>query len=231
MPTWCRVPLRRWRQQDQHLRQRRLRGAHHAQAQHSAWVERSPIASGRAALMKIVVIGGTELIGSKVVEQADPAGHEALAAAPIPASTQSLAKVLPKRSKVRRSSPIWRTLRPSKTGRPWISSRPGKNLIEAEKAAGVQLHVAPSGDWHTTVSGQRLFSRQAGAERSSRTHRSPIRCSARRSSWSSFVASPNWRPKVIRVRLSHSFIQPIAAEDVAAAVVEAALALPGERYD
>ena len=73
--------------------------------------------------MKIVVIGGTELIGSKVVSKLKQLGHEALAAAPNTASTRSLAKVLPKRSKVRRSSSIWRTLRPSRTRRPWISSR------------------------------------------------------------------------------------------------------------
>ena len=36
----------------------------------------------RAKLMKIVVIGGTELIGSKVVSKLTQLGHEALAATP-----------------------------------------------------------------------------------------------------------------------------------------------------
>ena len=38
--------------------------------------------SARGEAMKIVVIGGTGLIGSKVVEKLKQKGHEAIAAAP-----------------------------------------------------------------------------------------------------------------------------------------------------
>jgi uncharacterized protein YbjT (DUF2867 family) len=36
----------------------------------------------RGEVMKIVVIGGTGLIGSKVIEKLEQKGHEAIAAAP-----------------------------------------------------------------------------------------------------------------------------------------------------
>ena len=47
--------------------------------------------------MKIVVIGGTGLIGSKLVTKLNQQGHEAVAAHPAEVSTPSQAKELPRR--------------------------------------------------------------------------------------------------------------------------------------
>ncbi len=44
--------------------------------------------------MKIVVIGGTGLIGSKTVAILRQGGHNVFAASPIPVSTRSLARAL-----------------------------------------------------------------------------------------------------------------------------------------
>ena len=46
--------------------------------------------------MKIVVIGGTGFIGSKLLNNPREHGHETVAAAPTPGSTQSRAKDWPK---------------------------------------------------------------------------------------------------------------------------------------
>jgi len=50
----------------------------------------------KETIMKIVVIGGTGLIGSKLVKKLREHGHEAVAAAPTPGSTPSRAKDWPK---------------------------------------------------------------------------------------------------------------------------------------
>ena len=46
--------------------------------------------------MKIVVIGGSGLIGSRLVSWLRESGHEAVAASPNPASTVSPAKAWPR---------------------------------------------------------------------------------------------------------------------------------------
>ena len=50
----------------------------------------------KVTIMKIVVIGGSGLIGSKLVAKLREHGHEAIAASPIPASTRSRARDWPK---------------------------------------------------------------------------------------------------------------------------------------
>jgi uncharacterized protein YbjT (DUF2867 family) len=147
--------------------------------------------------MKIVVIGGTGLIGSKVVSKLTQRGHEALAAAPNTGvntiTGEGLAEALEGAEVVvdLANSPSFE----DQAAMDFFQTA-GKNLIEAEKAAGVQQHVALSvpSIFRTAA----IFVSSWHRRRSSRTRRSPIRCSVRRSSWSSFVASPNWRPKVIQ---------------------------------
>ena len=73
--------------------------------------------------MKIVVIGGTGLIGSKVVAKLTEHGHEAVPASPDWASTRSPAKGSPRRSTARPSSSTFRTRPPSSTPRRSSSSR------------------------------------------------------------------------------------------------------------
>ena len=95
--------------------------------------------------MKIVVIGGTGLIGSKVVSKLTQLGHEALAAAPNTGintiTGEGLAEALEGAQVVvdLANSPSF----DDQAAMDFFQTA-GKNLIEAEKAAGVQLHVALS---------------------------------------------------------------------------------------
>ena len=103
-----------------------------------------PINPSGGAIMKIVVIGGTGLIGSKLVAQPAPARPRG-AAAPGRASTRSRAKAWPRRWRAPR---WWSTSRT----RPRFEDRAvldffetaGRNLLAAEAAAGVKHHVALS---------------------------------------------------------------------------------------
>src|SRR5262245_13337207 len=111
--------------------------------------------------MKIVVIGGTGLIGSKVVSKLTQLGHEALAAAPNTGvntiTGEGLAEALEGAQVVvdLANSPSFE----DQAAMDFFQTA-GKNLTDAEKAAGVKLHVAFS---VVGTEGQWLFSRQAGA--------------------------------------------------------------------
>ena len=96
--------------------------------------------------MKIVVIGGTGLIGSKVVARLTEHGHEAVPASPGSASTRSPARGSPRRSTARRSSSTSRTRPTSNTRRRSSSSRRRPtHLLAAEAAAGVGPPRRPLG--------------------------------------------------------------------------------------
>src|SRR5215469_3664917 len=97
----------------------------------------------KGEVMKIVVIGGTGLIGSKVVSKLTQLGHEALAAAPHTGvntiTGEGLAEALEGAQVVvdLANSPSFE----DQSAMDFFQTA-GKNLIEAESAAGVQLHVA-----------------------------------------------------------------------------------------
>jgi uncharacterized protein YbjT (DUF2867 family) len=102
----------------------------------------------------------------------------------------------------------------------------GKNLIEAEKAAGVQLHVALSvvGTEHLQDSG--YFRAKLAQETLIKNAPIPYTL-LRATQFMEFLRGiAQLATEGNTVRLSHAFIQPMAAEDVATAVVEAALAPP-----
>src|SRR5690348_8796224 len=95
--------------------------------------------------MKIVVIGGTGLIGSKTVERLRKKGHEVVAAAPntgVNAITgEGLAKALTGASVV-----IDLANSPSFEDQAALDffKTSGRNLLAAETAAGVKHHIALS---------------------------------------------------------------------------------------
>ena len=95
--------------------------------------------------MKIVVIGGTGLIGSKVVEKLKQKGHQALAAAPSTGvntiTGQGLAEALASAEVV-----VDVSNSPSFDEGPAMEffRTAGRNISEAEVAAGVHHHVALS---------------------------------------------------------------------------------------
>jgi len=178
--------------------------------------------------MKIVVIGGTGLIGSKVVSKLTQLGHDALAAAPNTGvntiTGEGLAEALEGAQVVvdLANSPSFE----DQAAMDFFQTA-GKNLIEAEKAAGVQLHVALSvvGTEHLQDSG--YFRAKLAQETVIKNAPIPYTL-LRATQFMEFLRgiAQSATEGNNTVRLSHAFIQPMAAEDVATAVVEAALAPP-----
>jgi uncharacterized protein YbjT (DUF2867 family) len=177
--------------------------------------------------MKIVVIGGTGLIGSKVVEKLKQKGHEAIAAAPSTGvntiTGEGLAEVLAGAEVVVdvANSPSFEDQAAME-----FFQTAGRNLTAAEVAAGVRHHVALS-----VVGTERL--QASGYFRAKLTQENYIKSSpipytlVRATQFFEFIRGIAQSATADdTVRLSHSLFQPMAAEDVATAVAEAALSAP-----
>ena len=120
--------------------------------------------------MKIVVIGGTGLIGSKVVNILRQRGHEVVAASPSSGVNTLTGEGLAETLTGARWSLMWRTHLPSKTSLLSNSSKRQVAIFFSEKSAGVKHHVALSvvGTDRLTGSGRRflewLLPREDGPE-------------------------------------------------------------------
>jgi uncharacterized protein YbjT (DUF2867 family) len=177
--------------------------------------------------MKIVVIGGTGLIGSKVVEKLKAKGHEAIAAAPNTGvntiTGEGLAEALRGAEVV-----VDVANSPSFEDRAAMEffQTAGRNLTAAEVAAGVKHHVALSvvGTERLQASGYfRAKSAQEAAIKSSPVPYTLVRATQ----FFEFLrAIGQQATQGSTVRLSHALFQPMAADDVATAVAKAALAPP-----
>src|SRR5262245_27606611 len=99
----------------------------------------------RGEVMKIVVIGGTGLIGSKVVEKLKQKGHEAVAAAPNTGVNTITGKGL-KEAMAGTQVVVDLANSPSFEDKAVLEffETSGRNLLAAEAAAGVRHHVALS---------------------------------------------------------------------------------------
>jgi len=177
--------------------------------------------------MKIVVIGGTGLIGSKVVSKLTEHGHEAIAASPNSGvntlTGEGLAEVLEGAEVV-----IDVSNSPSFEDDAVLNffTTSTTNLLAAEKAAGVTHHVALS-----VVGTQRL--QTSGYFRAKIAQENLIKESGlpysivHATQFFEFVKSIAAAATDGNVvRLSHALIQPIAAEDVASAVGRTAVSAP-----
>lgn len=177
--------------------------------------------------MKIVVIGGTGLIGSKVVEKLKQKGHEAIAAAPNTGvntiTGEGLAKALSGAQVVVdvANSPSFEDANAMD-----FFQTAGKNLTTAEVAAGVEHHVALS-----VVGTERL--QDSGYFRAKLAQEKMIKCSpvpytlVRATQFFEFIrAIADFSTDWAVVTLPSSPFQPMAAEDVASAVAQAALSKP-----
>ena len=177
--------------------------------------------------MKIVVIGGTGLIGSQVGTTLKTAGHEVLAASPntgVNAVTgEGLAQALKGASVV-----VDVANSPSFANEVAMDFfvRAGQNLAEAEKKAGVSHHVALS-----VVGTERLL--DSGYFRAKLAQEELIASAGvpwtlvRATQFFEFVAAIASAALVDGVaRVTSASIQPIASADVAAKVAEVALAPP-----
>jgi uncharacterized protein YbjT (DUF2867 family) len=177
--------------------------------------------------MKIVVIGGTGLIGTKLVKNLSERGHDVL-----PASLntgvntitcEGLAKALDGAEVVVdvANAPVWE----DKAVLEFFETS-GRNLLTAEAAAGVRHHVALS-----IVGSERLPDN--GYFRAKVAQENLIKASAipytilRATQFFEFVGGIAESATVgEEIRLSPALIQPIASADVAAALADVAVAPP-----
>jgi uncharacterized protein YbjT (DUF2867 family) len=175
--------------------------------------------------MKIVVIGGTGLIGSKVVNKLNALGHEALAAAPNTGvntiTGEGLSEALNGAQVV-----VDMANSPSFEDQAVMDffQTAGKNLIAAEAAAGVGLHVALSVVGTENLQGSGYFRAKLAQETLIKLGPIPYTL-LHATQFMEFLRGIAQSGTVgDEVHLSHAYIQPMAAEDVAGAVVAAALA-------
>jgi uncharacterized protein YbjT (DUF2867 family) len=177
--------------------------------------------------MKIVVIGGTGLIGSKVVEKLKSKGHEAIAAAPNTGVNTITGEGL---IEVLRGAQVVVDVAnsPSFDDQPAMDffQTAGKNITTAEIATGVKHHVALSVVGTERLQASGYFRAKLAQEAKIKNSPTPYTI-VRATQFFEFlrgIAQSGTEGNT--VRLSHSLFQPMAAEDVAAAVVKAALAPP-----
>ena len=177
--------------------------------------------------MKIVVIGGSGLIGKKVVTNLRQRGHEVQAASPSSGvntvTGEGLAQALAGARVVVdvANAPSWEddaVLAFFQTS--------GRNLVDAEVAAGVSHHVALS-----VVGTERLLA--SGYFRAKMAQENLIKASpipytiVRATQFFEFVAGiAQAATEGQTVRLPPALMQPIVSDDVAAAMADAALAEP-----
>jgi uncharacterized protein YbjT (DUF2867 family) len=177
--------------------------------------------------MKIVVIGGTGLIGSKLVKKLQEKGHDALAAAPNTGvntiTGEGLKEALSGAQVVvdLANAPVWEDNAVLE-----FFETSGRNLMAAETAAGVKHHLALS-----IVGSDR--SPDSGYLRAKVAQENLIKASGipytilRSTQFFEFVGG------IVKsgtegdvVRLSPALFQPIASDDVVATLAELTLAAP-----
>ena len=177
--------------------------------------------------MKIVVIGGTGLIGSKVVEKLKQKGHQAIAAAPNTGvntiTGEGLAEALAGADVVVdvANSPSFE----DKAAMDFFQTA-GRNITAAEVAAGVKHHVALSVVGTDQMQDSGYFRAKLAQERLIKSSPIPYTLIHATQFFEFMRTIAQISTDGDTVRLPPVQFQPIAAEDVASAIVEAALAKP-----
>jgi uncharacterized protein YbjT (DUF2867 family) len=179
------------------------------------------------ANMKIVVIGGSGLIGSKLVERLRQKGHEAIAASPNSGvntiTGAGLADVLAGAQVVVdvANSPSFE----DKAVLEFFATS-GRNLLAAEATAGVSHHVALSVVGSDRLSESGYFRGKIEQERLIQSSGMPYSI-VRSTQFFEFLAGIAQSGTVgNEVHLSPAFIQPITSDDVADAVATVSLGSP-----
>jgi uncharacterized protein YbjT (DUF2867 family) len=181
----------------------------------------------RGDVMKIVVIGGTGLIGSKVVANLKQKGHEALAAAPNTGVNTITGEGL-KEAMAGTQVVIDLANSPSFEDEAVLEffETSGRNLLAAEAAAGgIRHHVALS-IIGIDRSDNGYFRAKLAQEKLIKTSGIPYTI-IRSTQFLEFlraIAASSADGNIVRI--SPGLFQPIAAEDVAAIVADVALAAP-----
>jgi uncharacterized protein YbjT (DUF2867 family) len=177
--------------------------------------------------MKIVVIGGTGLIGSKVVNKLREHGHEAVAAAPNTGvntlTAEGLTEVLKGASVVVdvSNSPSWDDAAVLK-----FFETSTRNLLTYEAAAGVGHHVALSVVGTDQLSESGYFRAKIAQEKLIKESPIPYTIVHATQFFEFLKGIADISIVDGKVHLPPVLFQPMAAEDVASAVAKVALGTP-----
>ncbi len=177
--------------------------------------------------MKIVIIGGTGLIGTKLVNQLRQQGHEALAASPSKGinsiTGEGLAAALTGAQVVVdvSNAPSWE----DKAVLDFFETST-RNLLAAEAGAGIRHHVALSVVGTDRLLDSGYFRAKMAQEKLIQASRIPYTI-VRATQFFEFVGGiADSATDGKTVRLPSALIQPIVSDDVAAALASVALAAP-----
>jgi len=177
--------------------------------------------------MKIVVIGGSGLIGSKLVEKLREAGHDPLAASPDSGvdtlTGEGLAEALESAQVVVdvSNAPVWDDAAVMDF---FLTS--SRNILSAESAAGVGYHVALSVVGADRLPDSGYLRAKVAQEEAIKAATAPYTI-VRAAQFFEFIgriADSNTDGESVRV--PPALIQPEAADDVAAALAVAAVGAP-----
>ncbi|BAN48801.1 SDR family oxidoreductase [Metapseudomonas resinovorans] len=180
--------------------------------------------------MKIVVIGGTGLIGSQLCNNLRQKGHEVLAASPksgvnavtgegLQAALQGAQVVVDVAN-----SPSFEDAAVLE-----FFEQSGRNLAVAEKAAGVKHHVALSVVGTERMLGSGYFRAKMAQEKLIKSSGVPYSI-LRATQFFEFIGAIAYSgTQGDSVRLPDAALQPIASADVAAALADVALQAPGNQ--
>ncbi len=177
--------------------------------------------------MKIVVIGGTGLIGSKLVKNLQERGHEALAASPgtgVNALTgEGLSEALAGAQVLVdvSNSPSWE----DKAVMEFFETS-SRNLLDAEEAAGVKHHIALSVVGADLMVDSGYMRAKVAQEKIIKAAKTPYTIVRATQFYEFLAAIGDSAVQNGTIHLPSAKMQPIAASDVAAALTDIALAAP-----
>jgi uncharacterized protein YbjT (DUF2867 family) len=178
-------------------------------------------------MMKIVVIGGTGLVGSKLVDKLRDQGHEAVAASPNSGvnslTGKGLAEALKDASVVVdvTNSPSWEEAAVLN-----FFETSTRNLLQYEAAAGVGHHVALSVVGTDQLSESGYFRAKIVQEKLIRESSIPYSIVHATQFFEFLEGLADISFDGEKVRLPHVLFQPMAADDVASAVARIAIGPP-----
>jgi uncharacterized protein YbjT (DUF2867 family) len=188
---------------------------------------RMPRSKIKETIMKIVVIGGTGLIGSKLVNKLREHGHEALAASPNSGvntvTGEGLAEALKGASVVVdvSNSPDWEDAAVLK-----FFETSTRNLLTYEAAAGVGHHVALSVVGTDRLAESGYFRAKIAQEKLIKEASIPYSIVRATQFFEFLKGLADISVDGNKVRLPHALFQPMAADDVASAVERIAVGQP-----
>lgn len=177
--------------------------------------------------MKIVVIGGTGLIGSKLVKRLQAKGHNAVAASPASGvntiTGEGLAEVLAGTQVVVdvANSPSFE----DKAVMEFFQTS-GRNLMAAEEAAGVSHHVALSVVGTERLQDSGYFRAKLAQEKIIRESKIPYTLVQATQFFEFMFGIAQSGVEGDKIHLSPAMMQPILSDDVAAVLADVALEKP-----